>query len=72
MPNWFTYRADDFELGFVVGKEEALTFSFTLYQVQGSLSTHDEKIFGQLSEDGVIVKLTHTTIDDVPPSVLTG
>jgi len=51
MSDVFTYRADNFELGFIVGKEEALTFTFTIYKLRGDVSTHDEKIDGWLEED---------------------
>jgi hypothetical protein len=51
MSDLFTYRADNFELGFIVGKEEALTFTFTIYKLRGDVYTHDEKIYGWLEDD---------------------
>jgi hypothetical protein len=71
-PNLVTYRAENFELGFIVGTEEALTFTFSSLTVHGTLNTHDEKVYGSLGIDSLLVDLTQSTLKDVPPSVLTG
>ena len=71
-PSQVTYRAENFELGFIVATEEALTFTFSFLKLHGALNTNEEKVYGSLFIDSLLVEVTHSTLKDVPPSVLTG
>ena len=71
-PNLFATRAEYFELGFMVDTEEALTFTFSSLRLNGTLNTHDEKVFGSLGIESLKVDFTYSTLIEVLPSVLTG
>ena len=71
-PSLVTYRAENFELGFIVATEEALTFTFSSLKLKGTINTYEEKVYGSLAIDSLLVELTHSTLKDVPPSVLAG
>ena len=71
-PNLLAYQSEYFQLGFIVGTEEALTFTFSSLNLRGTLNTRDEKVFGSLAIDSLKVDFTYSTMIEVLPSVLTG
>ena len=56
----------------MVDTEEALTFTFSSLKLNGTLNTHDEKVFGSLGIESLKVDFTYSTLIEVLPSVLTG
>lgn len=67
----FEVTARDFEIGFIIQKEEALTFIFDSYNVTGNLFNQDYLIKGEIQNPIIKgLKVKHTTLTDVSPEVL--